>query len=614
MMTDRWTRRSMIRSSVQGAIVLAGGVTGIRHGSASAAEPDPKNLAVTHFGAAGDGRADDRDAIQRALSAAVAAGPGSRVVFEPGRVYRLGPRDEAYGALLLEGARGVTLCGQGATLLAHPSNRILAVYDCRDLVVRDFVLDFDPLPFTQAELLDIDSEQGSVRFRVAAGFADPVEAGADQYRDFKSSDCVFLDGATGHFTHDWLRLEEVRRQKNRIFEARFHGSRELVTRRLSAVRPGDFMGIKMLHPPAQVKRTDAGRFVATGVASINIAFSWGVRLERIVSYAAPNMTFNAHGSEDITLDGCAVRRRPGSDRLIAGNSDGCHLKSLTSMPRVIDCEFEALMDDSIHIKISSNHVAEVRGRDVRLTHGDIAYNDVVIQPGQELSLFDWDRRRHLSYAVVQDVRRVRYREVWVTLDRQIPGLSPGALAFPRPVRDAEVQRCRFGTQLKTALLLRPPGLVRDCVFDGVAYGVHAFLNDRIEGPVPFGTRVQHGEFLRPSIAGIALSIPSRQSVPPGNYALVAEDCRFVMAGGRGRVLAARNQTGITLRRLTVEIQDGRRPEELLSLAGCIDVVREQVIFEEVAGDQPAPPPAPERSRIESSREGSGTSERLPQPS
>ncbi len=248
------------------------------------------------------------------------------------------------------------------------------------------------------------------------------------------------------------------------------------------------------------------------------------------------------------------------------------------------------MDDSIHIKISSNHVAEVRGRDLRLTHGDIAYNDVVIQPGQELSLFDWDRRRHLSYAVVEDVRRVRYREVWVTLDRKIPGLSPGALAFPRPVRDAEVQRCRFGTQLKTAILLRPPGSVRDCGFAGVAYGVHAFLNDRIEGPVPFGTRVEHCEFLRPSIAGIALSIPSRQSVPHGSHALVAEDCCFVMAGGQGRVLVARNQTGITLRRLTVEIQDGRRPEELLLLAGCADVVQEQVVFEEDAGDQPESPP------------------------
>jgi hypothetical protein len=609
MMAKRWTRRRMIRSSMQGAIVLAGGVTGMGHGIASASAPDSKYLSVTCFGAAGDGRTDDRDAIQRAICAAVAEGPGSRVVFEPGRIYRLGARDEAYGALLVEGARGVTLCGQGATLLAHPSNRILAMYDCRDMVVRDFVLDFDPLPFTQAEMLEIDSRQGSVRFRVAPGFADPIEAGSDQYRDFKSSDCVFLDGATGRFTHGWLRLSEVRRQKHRIFEARFHGSREHVTRRLSAVRPGDFVGIKMLQPPAQLKRADAGRYIATGVASINIAFSWGVRLERIVSYAAPNMTFNAHGSEDITLDGCAVRRRPGSDRLIAGNSDGCHLKSLTLMPRVVDCEFEALMDDSIHIKISANHVAEVRGRDVRLTHGDIAYNDVVIQPGQELSLFDGDQRRHLSYAVVEDVRRVRYREVWATLDRQVPGLAPGVLAFPRPVRDAEVQRCRFGTQLKTAVLLRPPGSVRDCRFDGVAYGVHAFLNDRIEGPVSFGTCVEHCEFLRPSIAGIALSIPSRQSVPPGSHALVAEDCRFVMAGGQGRVLVARNQTGLTMRRLTVEIQDGRRPEELLLLAGCAEVVREQVSFHEGAGDQPESPPGAERSRNESSCGGGATSDR-----
>lgn len=577
MMDDRWTRRSVIRASAQGALVLAAGAAAQGRGTAAASSP--QRLCVTDFGAVGDGHNDDRDAIQQALSAAVAAGPGSRVVFDSGGVYRLGPRDEAYGALLLEGAQDVTLCGQGATLLAHPTNRILALYDCRDILVRDFVLDFDPLPFTQAELLEVDAAGGQVRFRVADGFSDPIEAGSEQYRDSKFSDCVFLDQTNRRFTHDWLRLAEVRRQRNRIFQAKFHGAEQHVANRLSAIRPGDFVGIKMLYPAARMKRTDAGRFVATGVANINIAFSSRVRLERIISYAAPNMTFNAHGSEDIRLDGCAVRRRPGTNRLIAGNSDGCHLKSLTSMPRVIDCEFEALMDDSIHIKISSNHVVEVRGRELRLTHGDIAYNDVVIQPGQELSLFDWERRRHMSYAVVEDVRRVRYREVWVTLDRQISGLSPGALAFPRPVSDAEVRRCRFGTQLKTAVLLRPPGLVRDCAFDGIAYGIHAFFNDRIEGPVPFGTRVQHCEFLNPSIAGIALSIPHRQSVPPGNHALLTEDCRFVLGDDRGRVLVARNQTGITLRRLTVQIPDQRRLEELLSLTGCTDVIQEQVRLE-----------------------------------
>ena len=69
------------------------------------------------------------------------------------------------------------------------------------------------------------------------------------------------------------------------------------------------------------------------------------------------MTSNAHGSEALVLDHCAAVRKSGTDRLVAGRSDGCHLKSLTIMPRILSCRFEALMDDSIDVKISAEKVS-----------------------------------------------------------------------------------------------------------------------------------------------------------------------------------------------------------------------------------------------------------------
>jgi hypothetical protein len=265
---------------------------------------------VADFGAVGDGKTDDRAAIQRAIDAAVKAGPGSTVLFEKGRVYRLAQHAPAYGMLLLNGADGVSLDGNGATLLCHPANRILAVYASKRVAVRNFILDYAPLPFTQGRMQTVEPEAGFVEFAVSPGYQAPVLGGETIYPNFKSSDCVFVR-ADGTFTRSWLRLREITQPREGTFKARFHGAPKHVSTQLRRTKAGDFIAVKMRVPKGEVLRTPDGRFIATGVANINVAFSR---------------------------------------------------------------DFEALMDDSINVKISSERVKQVRGRRVLVSHGDILYN------------------------------------------------------------------------------------------------------------------------------------------------------------------------------------------------------------------------------------------------
>ena len=535
---------------------------------------------VRDFGARGDGRTDDRAALQEAIHAAVEAGPGNRVVLEAEKVYRLGPQVEAFGMLLVEEAEGLTIEGNGATLLAHPSCRILAVFGSKNVAVCDLVLDYDPLPYTQATLTEVDPELGRVRFRVMPGYDEPVAGGSEKYRDFKSSDCVFIDGETGRFTHSWLRLAGIDRQANGSFTARFHGGEAHVRRQLRRTKVGDTIAIKMLYPNGEVLRRPDGRYVANGTANVNIAFSKNVLCRNITSYAAPGMTFNAHGSEGVRLEDCSVIRRPGTDRLIAGCSDGAHLKSLTVMPHICRCRFEALMDDSINIKVSSNVVREIDGRRLLLAHGDIAYNDVVLGAGDEVSLVSWAEKRHLGFATIVEMERIGYRSVRVLLDCDIPGLAVDDLVFLRPKTEAIVEDCHFGTQLKTALLVRPACRVDHCRFDDVAYGVHAFLADRIEGPVPLGIRVTDCEFVGPTVAGIAYSVPHSAVIPPGRRAVTAEGCRFVLTEGSGPAVNARNARGVVLKNLEISYGPERSTEEVVNLPGCEEVEREGILARE----------------------------------
>ncbi len=497
-------------------------------------------------------------------------------MLEAEKVYRLGPQAEAFGMLLVEGAEGLAIEGNGATLLAHPSCRILALFGSKNVIVCDLVLDYDPLPYTQAIMTEVDSELGRVRFRVMPGYDEPVVDGSEKYRDFKSSDCVFIDGESGKFTHSWLRLASIDRQAASLFEACFHGGEAHVRRQLRRTKAGDTIAIKMLYPSGEVLRRPDGRYVANGTANVNIAFSENVLCRNITSYAAPGMTFNAHGSEGVRLEDCSVIRRPGTDRLIAGCSDGAHLKSLTVMPQIRRCRFEALMDDSINIKVSSNVVREIDGRRLRLAHGDIAYNDVVLDAGDEVSLVSWAEKRHLGFATIREVERIGYRSVRVLLDRDVPGLALDDLVFLRPKTEAMVEDCRFGTQLKTALLVRPACRVNRCRFDDVAYGVHAFLADRIEGPAPFGIRVTDCEFVGSTVAGIAYSVPRLAVIPPGKRAVTVDGCRFVLTEGSGPAVNARNARGVVLKNLEISHGPDRLAEEVVNLPGCAEVEKEGI--------------------------------------
>lgn len=529
---------------------------------------------AANWGAVGDGTTNDAPALQKAIDAALSAGPGASVILESGKVYRLGPQPDNIAALRIGKATDLTLSGQGATLLVHPSNRPLAIFDSTRVTVQDLVIDYHPLPFTQARLTRVLAEEGLVRFRVEPGYANPAAAAAEVYRDFKSSDAVFLHGHNRKFTHSWGRLSRVTAHGTGEFEAGFHGQNQAA--RLRDLQPGDFMAIKLLFPDAPAQRDASKRYLTNSSANVYIAFSREVTLERITSYAAPGMTFVATGSEDVRLRTCRVMRKPGSDRLIAGNSDGAHLKSLTRMPRIESCLFEALMDDSVNIKISSEIVKEVQGRRLRLAHGDIATDDAVIAPGQSLSFTAGAGKRYLGDAAVVATERTGYREMWVELESPVAGLLPGDLAFLRPVSEAVISDCEFRSQLKTALLTRPPSAVSGCLFQDVAYGIHACFMDSIEGPPPGGLRVRGCSFERPSVAAIALHLPSPSAARPGNPALVAGDCRILMAPDRGMSLTAAHQQGIVLRNVLVTAPDGRTRDELFRLHNCSGCVTENL--------------------------------------
>jgi hypothetical protein len=139
----------------------------------------------------------------------------------------------------------------------------------------------------------VDAQAGCVEFKPAAGYAAPPLGGEEFYTDFKDSDCVFVE-ANGKFTHSWLRIRSITEPSPGLFRCAFHGDN--FARQLNRTKAGDLIVVKLKYPQGEPLRDADGRFVTTAVANINVAFSNQVLLKNITSFAAPNMTFNSHGS------------------------------------------------------------------------------------------------------------------------------------------------------------------------------------------------------------------------------------------------------------------------------------------------------------------------------
>jgi hypothetical protein len=81
---------------------------------------------VYDFGAVGDGETDDGPAIRAAVAAAIQSGPGSVVVFDEA-FYRMLRYSGSRAHIMLEGVQGLTLEGNGATIIGTPYNGFLSV-------------------------------------------------------------------------------------------------------------------------------------------------------------------------------------------------------------------------------------------------------------------------------------------------------------------------------------------------------------------------------------------------------------------------------------------------------------------------------------------------------
>lgn len=483
---------------------------------------------VSKYGVKGNGKTDDLPALTRLFLKASQQKRPAKVVFAPGKVYRIGQHTkDLYGRVLINRANNLVVEGNGCTLLIHPSSRAFVVYRSKNIVIRNFKIDYSPLPYTQGRVSKVDADNYYLEFKIDSGYPAPV-AGKEPYKNGgKIVDCITANGKTRKFFqgHSWVK--EVGDLGNGTFGVKYD------LRKQEQLKPGDFFCMKLPYAESRLIQNnetkdaaEKGEFIYTNTANIAAQQCDGLILENITSYAAPLMTFVLKGCSRHILRNCSIISK--DNRIVAGCSDGMHLKGNEHQPRIENCHIERTMDDAIHIKMSGDAIKEILATNkFKIEHKDILWDNTNLGKGKKVMVFNPETSKQLAECAITDYEPLNYREGIVTLDKNVAEADTKTCLYLQSDEEAVITGCTLGTQLQRGILTHQSTKVTNCTIEdnGLAFEL-ALLSGGIEGPPTQKLTIENCIFRNLVWGGISVNCPSHDYNQKGTPQLVVKNNIF----------------------------------------------------------------------------------------
>ncbi|QHI69820.1 right-handed parallel beta-helix repeat-containing protein [Tichowtungia aerotolerans] len=323
------------------------------------------HVSVADFGAVPDDGQDDRDAVVAAIEQARSLEGPVQIDFDPG-IYDFFATtadfsmSSANAAVPLINCKNLVVDGHDAEILIHRQDvSFVWVWSSENLIVRNFSVDYDPLPFSQGIVQSIDTGNGSFLFGLQSGFPEPNDP------FFASCD-------------SWGMLKDASHPG-----------------RLKADCPSFFSYSDILAEGSGLFRVvlaDAGRisnfevgdpFVINGrSASIGrYGLSENITFDRITAYACPGSLFVGSRTSQLNVLNCSGQLK--GNRLIVSGADGVHCQSARIGPWIENCDFEGLSDDCLNIYGLPVYILEQLSS-TQMT----VYARAPVLPGDRLVFFD----------------------------------------------------------------------------------------------------------------------------------------------------------------------------------------------------------------------------------
>lgn len=413
-------------------------------GVSSLARAEGRIFPVAEFGALPDDEKNDREGIQAAIAAAIQAGPGSTVRFDPG-VYRVDLSEKElaekpvdtkkpfnkrnFTYFDLKGADRLHLQGDRTELLVLDPRSMLFNFQGSDSCrLTGITIDLDPLPFTQGNIVAVNHAEQTFDIEIPPGFPllgaypwltfGPQEEWQNRLLIFGKIDSAKTDRSRRdltQFVYEFRpRFETVRDHLS--FEST--GPRTFrITSKVpldKAVAPGNIL--------VYSSKVGGGPLIDAGGRNLS--------MEDVTVHAAGGFVVSASSADNLQLRRFATRLKP--DRLVVGTSDGVHTRATRGGPQVEDSLFEGIQDDIFNISGNPLEIKSIiSGKEILIGAGTNSFNRGRVAVGDTVYAYSYPEARLRGEARVLELDQPQgsKKPKRLVLDQAIPGLQESDLLY-----------------------------------------------------------------------------------------------------------------------------------------------------------------------------------------
>lgn len=439
----------------------------------------PVVLEAQHFGIVGDGRTDDGPAIQRAVTELRKQERPAVLQFEPGKTYRVETVDDIR-LFRLDNMQDVTIDGGGSTFVLNGDVRFALITRSANVCLKNFSLDYDPLPFVDGLIVAKNAEERYVDVRVFDEFKMPPlggptrEGGEQAYFGM-----LWTDGPHSLIGHHFYVLD-MQQTPSSDDSAR--------TVRVFTDFP-QFDRIEVNEHAISLPVRGVAHRCMDG-ATIRIADCEDVVVENADIWSAPWFVFQVFRNRGtLTFRDIDIRPKPGANRRTSSWRDGFHVKGNRASLRFESCHLEGMNDDAFNISTHMSRVVKVVSP-TRIEVQQVYPLEIVpFEPGDSVTFYDKSNERLLGSTTALACDGVQTTEHLANGRRRAPVL---ALHLTEPIDGLQV-----GDRLWNDTSANPDTVIRDCtIFKSCRFqspvtiedcNITAFAwfhSENVEGPIP----------------------------------------------------------------------------------------------------------------------------------
>ena len=312
-----------------------------------------------------------------------------------------------------------------------PQNTFADVRFSENITLKNLVIDYIELPFTQGSVTLVDRGNMYFEFNIDSGYPLPPDDawvkekyGEDAWRFGMQMEPdiprVHLDPGSRA-----CHVTAVHHVRDRVYRVEIAKNESA---RLARFEVGDRFVLQTKH-----YRYDTTS-KAYSTQNINISNSKNVLIDNVVNYTANYMWCMAMNNDGpLTVRNSGLRLKPGSDRIMSGNSDGFHARHNRGKIIVEGCYFEGHLDDCVAISTSGAIVQEVSNNNKTFrVYNNGKHNRV----GDTIMLFDPETSRQIGVSHIADVSYTT-DHIYITTERPISDVKVNPTLIP-PARGEEM--------------------------------------------------------------------------------------------------------------------------------------------------------------------------------